>query len=109
MKFLNYGVSKKSRKLGIKPYSKRKVLPAHLQGDLSKSRSGSPIEQSGVFPRETKKIPSLNTEDFSPALKKDKNQYTGTNIVGIGTLHKSNPVPIFNPDHAVDLATMRRS
>ena len=72
MKFLNYGVSKKSKKLGIKPYSKRKVPPAHLQGDLINSRKGSPLEVSGVFPRETKNYPSLNPQDFSPAFKKEK-------------------------------------
>tara|TARA_R100001086_G_scaffold206445_1_gene122258 strand:- start:2118 stop:2447 length:330 start_codon:yes stop_codon:yes gene_type:complete len=109
MKFLNYGVSKKSKKLGIKPYSKRKVPPAHLQGDLMNSRKGSPLEVSGVFPRETKKIPSLNSDDFSPCVKKEKNNYTGTAMLGVSTLHKSNPVPVFNNDDAVDHANMRRN
>lgn len=43
------------------------------------------------------------------ASKKQANVYTGTNIIGIGTLHKSNAVPIFSEEHAVDLATMRRN
>ena len=71
MKFLNYGVSKKSRKLGIKPYSKRKIPPAYLQGDINQKKFT--LEVSGVFPRETKKIPSLNSGDFSPCIKKEKN------------------------------------
>lgn len=43
------------------------------------------------------------------ASKKQANVYTGANIIGIGTLHKSNAVPIFSEEHAVDLATMRRN
>ena len=34
--------------------------------------------------------------------------YTGQNMVGIGTLHKSNAVPIFNEQEAKDQANMRR-
>ena len=34
--------------------------------------------------------------------------YTGENMVGIGTLHKSNAVPIFNEQEAIDQANMRR-
>ena len=41
----------------------------------------------------------------APEVKK----YTGTLIKGIGTLHKSNAVPIINEQEAKDLATMRRN
>ena len=34
--------------------------------------------------------------------------YTGTKILGIGTMHKSNAVPIFNNEEAEDIAKMRR-
>lgn len=34
--------------------------------------------------------------------------YTGTAMKGIGTLHKSNAVPIFSLEDAVDQARMRR-
>ena len=34
--------------------------------------------------------------------------YTGNNMIGIGTLHKSNAVPIFRQEDAVDMAKMRR-
>jgi hypothetical protein len=41
--------------------------------------------------------------------KKDKvTQYTGTKMIGVGTLHKSNAVPVFNDDEAKDMAKMRR-
>jgi len=34
--------------------------------------------------------------------------YTGTAMKGIGVLHKSNSVPIFTDEEAVDIARMRR-
>jgi len=34
--------------------------------------------------------------------------YTGTKILGIGTMHKSNAVPIFSDEEAHDIAKMRR-
>lgn len=34
--------------------------------------------------------------------------YTGTKIKGIGTMHKSNAVPIFSDEEAKDIANMRR-
>lgn len=41
--------------------------------------------------------------------KKDKvTQYTGDKMIGVGTLHKSNAVPIFNNTEAEDIAKMRR-
>lgn len=63
---------------------------------------------SKKFIRETPYIPSKNPEDFSPATKKDNFIYTGNKIIGIGTLHKSNAVPVFNNDEAKDMAKMRR-
>jgi len=36
------------------------------------------------------------------------NVYTGTAMIGIGTLHKSNAVPIFTNEDAKDQANMRR-
>jgi hypothetical protein len=34
--------------------------------------------------------------------------YTGTKVKGIGTMHKSNAVPIFSDEEAVEIAHMRR-
>lgn len=42
------------------------------------------------------------------AVKKESFQYTGTAIKGIGTMHKSNAVPIFSDEEAVDISKMRR-
>jgi hypothetical protein len=57
--------------------------------------------------RETPYYPSLNTGLGSCTLK-EKKVYTGDKLLGIGTLHKSNAVPIFNSEDAKDQANMRR-
>ena len=52
-------------------------------------------------------IPSRNTGD-GIASSKPVPQYTGTKMLGIGVMHKSNSVPIFSDEEAVSIATMRR-
>jgi len=55
------------------------------------------------------RIPSLNGGlDMAPAVKAAPKVYTGTKIKGIGTMHKSNAVPIFSDEEAQDIARMRR-
>jgi hypothetical protein len=58
--------------------------------------------------RETRYIPSRDTGHLGTVSTKQIPRYTGTKILGIGTLHKSNGVPIFSEEEAVDIATMRR-
>ena len=57
--------------------------------------------------RETPKIPSLPFTGGVCA-KKENPVYTGTAIKGIGTMHKSNAVPVFSDEQAIEIATMRR-
>jgi len=57
--------------------------------------------------RETPNIPSLPFTGGVCA-KKESHVYTGTAMKGIGTLHKSNAVPIFTDEEAIDIAKMRR-
>ena len=40
--------------------------------------------------------------------KRDEDKYTGTLIVGIATMHKSNSVPVINQNQAEEIARMRR-
>jgi hypothetical protein len=58
--------------------------------------------------RETTRIASRDTGHTGAVRTKDIPQYTGTKIKGIGTMHKSNAVPIFSDEEAVAIATMRR-
>jgi hypothetical protein len=34
--------------------------------------------------------------------------YTGTMVKGIATMHKSNAVPVFSDEEAIDISKMRR-
>jgi hypothetical protein len=54
------------------------------------------------------RIPSLDTGYTGAVTVKAPMQYTGTKVKGIGTMHKSNAVPIFTDDEAKDIAHMRR-
>ena len=60
-----------------------------------------------TYVRETPKLPSRNTGE-GIASSKPRMQYTGTKMLGIGTLHKSNAVPVFSDEEAIDMAKMRR-
>lgn len=68
-------------------------------------RSISPQYPPG---REPQDIPSRADTPGAVAARPADKVYTGTKIVGIGTLHKSNAVPIFTDDEARDIAHMRR-
>jgi len=58
--------------------------------------------------RETVHYPSKVTPGGSATKPVVGNVYTGTAMLGIGTLHKSNAVPIFSDEEARDQASMRR-
>ena len=58
--------------------------------------------------RETVHYPSRVTPGGDCTKPVRGNVYTGTKMLGIGTLHKSNAVPIFTDEEAKDQATMRR-
>ena len=89
------------------------------------------LKKMGVSgPKETKPKRSLAQSGSAPALgaggqrfessnsdqvfydpsmaKKKENVYTGTEIIGIGQMHKSNAVPIRRKDDAKSIANMRR-
>ena len=58
--------------------------------------------------RETPHYPSLESHGGSCTKPVMGKVYTGDKMIGIGTLHKSNAVPIFNAEDALDQAKMRR-
>ena len=69
-----------------------------------------PLEYKLSVPagRETQNIPSLPDSHVGAVSSKQTMQYTGTKMLGIGTLHKSNAVPVFSDDEAKEMARMRR-
>ena len=78
----------------------------------SKKKEFVPYEStSKSFVRDTKEYPSLQTSNTIPGAcaKKESPRYTGDLIVGIGTMHKSNAVPIMRgTEQAKEIASMRR-
>lgn len=111
-KFRNADEARKARELDE---SWKRLLAKHQieQEERKRKRAmASTVYTSPVQPYrrdEGKKIPSLNGGiDSAPALLKPAPVYTGTKIKGIGTMHKSNAVPIFSDEEAVDIAKMRR-
>ena len=82
-----------------------------------KSFSGKKVEpvNRNTFPkltpppgREGVKINSKPDSVMGAIACKQIPQYTGTKILGIGTMHKSNAVPIFSNEEAQDISKMRR-
>ena len=57
--------------------------------------------------RETPYIASRDT-GWVACTTAPNQEYTGTKVKGIGTMHKSNAVPIFSDEEAVEISTMRR-
>ena len=57
--------------------------------------------------RETVRIASQDT-GWVACTTAANQEYTGTKVKGIGTMHKSNAVPIFSDEEAVEISTMRR-
>ena len=55
----------------------------------------------------TAHIPSLGTGGGVAVLAPAK-VYTGTKVKGIATMHKSNAVPVFSNEEAIDISKMRR-
>ena len=56
--------------------------------------------------RSTRHIPSVSTPGHSTATV--HKVYTGTKVKGIATMHKSNAVPVFSNEEAVEISRMRR-
>jgi hypothetical protein len=70
----------------------------------------APLTSSGPkFPpgREPVAINSVDT-GWVACTKAQDQEYTGTKVKGIGTMHKSNAVPIFSDDEAIEISKMRR-
>lgn len=79
--------------------------PTPKQFKVTKVYSSNPVPVG----RETVRPPSLNTWVTGAVNVKQTQQYTGDKIIGIGTMHKSNAVPIFSDQEAKDISTMRRN
>ena len=57
-----------------------------------------------IAPAEPPSLKSMQGSTAPPT----RHQYTGTAIIGLATMHKTNIVPIFSGEQAVAVAQMRR-
>lgn len=114
MQMLHTSLGKSKKR---KPNAQQRQLQADWETLLKKHEPKKPVTKrkrddwsyslEPVARRETHKAPSLPFTG-APCTKKDSPVYTGDKIKGIGTMHKSNAVPIFTDEQAVEIATMRR-
>ena len=109
IKFRNAEEARKSRELdqSWKELQKRWEVDAE---DKKRKRALSAetlsYKLSVPSDRSTKHIPSRDTggnATLAPA-----KVYTGTMVKGIATMHKSNAVPVFSDEQAIDISRMRR-
>jgi len=84
-----------------------KSQTTNFSGRYGKVKAVNPLKAPEPYRRETPHYPSLNS-GYHDTTKKAAPVYTGDKMIGIGTLHKSNAVPIFNTEDAQEQAKMRR-
>jgi hypothetical protein len=110
IKFRNAAEAKKARELdeAWKQLQKKWAVEAE---DKKRKRAleAEPLTYNLSIPegRSTSHIKSLGQNTGVAALRPAP-VYTGTKIKGIGTMHKSNAVPIFSDEEAVAISQMRR-
>lgn len=104
-KFRNADSAAKSRELDN---SWNDLLKKYPPMSVKKSSKEFVYKLSVPEERSTKKFKSVDTGGGSTAPAQTK-VYTGDKMVGIGTMHKSNMVPIFSDQEAKDISTMRRN
>lgn len=71
------------------------------------TRGSVPVAQRNSFRRSVPEYPSC-ADTVGVAARVESMQYTGTLVKGIGTMHKSNAVPVINEEEMKDIARMRR-
>jgi hypothetical protein len=76
----------------------------------AKNTTGNLADSYRITVPAGREMPKINSRDtgWVPCTRGEDKVYTGTKVKGIGTMHKSNAVPIFSDEEAVDISRMRR-
>ena len=90
--------NEQQKKYGVKTESKKFAPMSSAQPPRLPIRAGADAFKAVAS------IKSMQIDTF----QKTPLQYTGTNMIGIATMHKSNSVPVFSTEDAKDIAKMRR-
>lgn len=81
-----------------------------VYGRGKKTKTQHKYEVTGLSSTDKTKetVSRPNTWTTGACALKASPKYTGTEILGIATMHKSNMVPVFSNQEAKDISTMRR-
>jgi hypothetical protein len=109
-KFRNAEQAQKARDLDK---SWQELLSSHGVTNSNSKKVSKFTSRKLVIPkvpenRSTKHIKSVDSGHLGAVASRAPMQYTGDKIMGIGTMHKSNAVPIFSDKEAKDISSMRR-
>jgi hypothetical protein len=111
VKFRNAEEAQKSRALDAEWRELQKKWGVELEEKKRKrAMAAEPLAYKLSAPvgrGNTNHIPSLNSGAGVATLAAPK-VYTGTKVKGIATMHKSNAVPVFSDEEAVEISKMRR-
>lgn len=110
VKFRNAEEAKKARELDVawKELQKKWEVDAD-EKKRKRALAAEPLSYKLSAPPgrgNTHHIPSVNTGG-NATLAAPK-VYTGTKVKGIATMHKSNAVPVFSDEEAIEISKMRR-
>ena len=110
IKFRNADEARKSRELdeSWKALQKQWGIDAD-EKKRKRAMTAEPLKYDIGIPadRSTRHLKSVG-QASGVAVLKPSPVYTGTKVKGIGTMHKSNAVPIFSDEEAIEISSMRR-
>ncbi len=72
------------------------------------SIKGMPLDK-GPYIRPTRSINSRGAPTGAATKPLQPMRYTGENMLGTATMHKSNGVPVFSKEDIIDINNMRRT
>ena len=70
-------------------------------------KNGKSSLEATTLIRKSPKDSSGDGASYCP-INTDEKFYTGNRLIGIATMHKSNSVPVFSQEEAIDISRMRR-
>lgn len=109
VKFRNAAEAKKARELAIE-WEQNKAKWATMSTKVNLQKREKLVYNLSVPEGRTTShhIPSKTDTHLGAVSTKPVQHYTGNQVLGIGTLHKSNAVPVFSDNEAKEMARMRR-
>lgn len=93
-----------NKRLGIKAKTYDEYVQ-YRQGKYKPKLRGTPMPKYEISDHR-QKYPSQ--AEIGVAFGRKENTYTGTKLLGIATMHKSNMVPVFSQESAEEISKMRR-